>query len=151
MSTPVRPIQPEPDPDTIGFFEATARGELALGWCPACARYLHPPLERCRTCGGPTGWRAVSGRGRVHSFIVVRRAVAPGYQDKPGHVIVLVELEEQDGLRLVGQWDDERGAPPEIGAAAETRLVDLPGGDRRVPVFCPMATATAAGAAGATP
>lgn len=129
------PVQPEPDADTSGFWQATARGELSLCWCPACRRYLHPPLERCRHCAGPTRFEPVSGRGRVHSFIVVNRAVAPGYQDRAGQVIVLVELEEQEGLRLLAQLDGDGPGAVQIGDPVEARLVDLPGGDYRIPVF----------------
>lgn len=129
------PIQPQPTPDTAGFWAATAAGGLALCWCPDCRRYRHPPLERCANCGGPTEFRAVSGRGRIHSYIVVGRAVAPGYSDRPGQVLVLVDLEEQDGLRLVGRLDGAEGRAVDIGATVEASVVDLPGGDFRIPVF----------------
>lgn len=129
------PVQPMPTPDTTGFWEATARDELALCWCGRCRRYLHPPLEACPDCAGRTEFKPVSGRGRIHSFIVVHRTVAPGYEDRPGHVIVLVDLEEQDGLRLVAQLEGVVAAGVEIGAAVEAELVGLPGGDYRVPVF----------------
>ncbi|MGH9005177.1 MAG: Zn-ribbon domain-containing OB-fold protein [Acidimicrobiia bacterium] len=129
------PIQPQPTPDTAGFWAATAAGGLALCWCPECRRYRQPPHERCAGCGGPVEFRAVSGRGRIHSYIVVGRAVAPGYQDGSGQVIVLVDLEEQDGLRLVGRLEGPEDRAAEIGAAVEARIVDLPGGDFRVPVF----------------
>jgi hypothetical protein len=129
------PVQPQPSPDTAGFWAATASGGLALCWCPECRRYRHPPLERCARCGGGTEFRAVSGRGRIHSYIVVGRAVAPGYQDRPGQVLVLVELEEQEGLRLVGRLEDADAQAVEIGTPVEARIVDLPGGDFRIPVF----------------
>jgi hypothetical protein len=134
MSTPIQPLH---TPDTEQFWAATARGELALCWCGACKRYLHPPLEVCRYCGGATGFRPVSGRGVLHSYIVVHRAVVPGYQDKAGHLIGLVELEEQDGLRLVTQLLDVDANQVEIGMPMQARIVDLPGGDFRVPMFAP--------------
>lgn len=45
----------------------------------------------------------VSGRGTVHSFTVTHQSV-PGYEAP--FVVVLVELEEQEGLRLVSQLID---------------------------------------------
>ena len=41
----------------------------------------------------------MSGRGIVYSFTVVNREFAPGI--KPPYVVALVDLEEQEGLRLV--------------------------------------------------
>ena len=132
------PLQPRPNPDTVGFWEATSRGELALSWCSVCDRFVHPPLEGCPRCAGPMVFRAVSGKATLHSFIVVHRAVVPGYEDRPGHVIGLVELAEQDGLRLATQLVDVEPADVHIGMALEARIVDLPGGDLRVPVFGPV-------------
>ena len=132
------PLQPRPTPDTVGFWAATAQGELALCWCRACDRFIHPPLERCPRCAGPVAFKAVSGKGTLHSFIVVQRAVVPGYEDRPGHVIGLVELAEQEGLRLTTQLLGVEAAEVRIGMALEARIVDLPGGDLRVPVFGPV-------------
>jgi hypothetical protein len=131
------PIQPQCTPDTERFWEATAAGELALCWCASCQTYLHPPLEACHLCNTPTEFRPVSGRGHLHSYIVVHRAVIPGYQDRPGHLIGLVELDEQDGLRLATQLLNVEADTVRIGMPMQARIVDLPGGEFRVPMFCP--------------
>jgi uncharacterized OB-fold protein len=89
-------------------------------------------------------FKAVSGRGTLHSFIVVHRAVVPGYEDRPGHVIGLVELAEQEGLRLTTQLLDVEAADVRIGMPLQARIVDLPGGDLRVPVFGPSGTGVGA-------
>jgi hypothetical protein len=79
----------------------------------------------------------VSGRGHLYSYIVVHRAVAPGYQDKPGHLIGLVELDDQPGLRLSTQLVDLAPSDVEIGMPLQARIVPLPGGPLSVPVFGP--------------
>jgi uncharacterized protein len=61
---------------------------------------MHPPLERCRHCGGPTGFEPASGRGRVYSYIVVHHRAVPGLPVP--YVIATVELEDQVGLRMAG-------------------------------------------------
>jgi hypothetical protein len=131
------PLQPTPNPDTAGFWEATTRGELALSWCSSCDRYIHPPVERCTACAGPIAFRAVTGKAHLHSYIVVHRAVAPGYDDRPVQVIGLVELADQAGLRLTTQLVDVDPDDVRIGMALEVRIVDLPGGNNRIPVFGP--------------
>ncbi len=134
----VHPLQPVPTPDTEGFWSATADGRLALCWCDACGRYQHPPLELCRSCAGKTGFRAVSGDGVLYSYIVVHRTVAPGYTDRPGHLIGLVELVEQAGLRLPTQLPDLNPESVRIGMPLRADLVPLPGGGFFVPVFRPV-------------
>lgn len=126
---------PAPNPDTAGFWEFTARGELAMCWCGTCDRFLHPPLERCPSCGAETTFRPVSGAGTLHSFIVVHRRVLPG--NTPGQLIGLVELAEQPGLRLVGTLVDLPRESVRVGMALRARIVELPGSDRRVPDFGP--------------
>jgi uncharacterized OB-fold protein len=136
---PLVPPQPAATADTEGFWAATADGRLALCWCEACDRYQHPPLERCRTCAGRTTFRPVSGAGVLYSFIVVHRVIAPGYTDRPGHLIGLVELVEQAGLRLPSQLPDLDPESARIGMPLQAELRPLPGGSFAVPVFRPGA------------
>ena len=83
-SAPSTPPQPAPDPDTQGFWDATAAGTLALCRCVACRTWLQPPLERCRACAGSTRFETVSGRGTLYSFIVTRQRVRAEIVDLPG-------------------------------------------------------------------
>jgi hypothetical protein len=137
MSTGMHPLRPPANPDTDGFWAATDRGELALCWCPTCARFQHPPVTLCRWCGQDTTFRAVSGAGTLFSYIVVHRAIAPGYRDKPGHLIGLVELDDQPGLRLTTQLADLPPDEATIGMRMRADLVTLPGSEVTVPVFRP--------------
>jgi uncharacterized OB-fold protein len=79
----------------------------------------------------------VSGRGTLFSYIVVHRAIAPGYQDKPGHLIGLVELDDQPGLRLCTQLAGVTAETARIGMALRAEIVPLPGDDLSIPVFKP--------------
>ncbi len=130
------PPQPLPDLDTEGFWQATARGELALCRCHDCLLWVQPPLERCPSCAGPTSFQPVSGIGRVFSFIVVRHPAVSGFEHELPMVVAIVELEEQVGLRLtsriVGPLEEV-----EIGSRVVAELVALPGGDFHAPVFRP--------------
>jgi uncharacterized OB-fold protein len=128
------PPQPFPDVDSQGFWDATSRGELAICRCQQCRAWMHPPLERCRFCGGETGFEPISGRGRIHSFIVMHRASVPGLGSPP-HVIVLVEFDDAPGIRLTGMLAGSRAADVEIGAPVQTRMVDVPGGPYAAPEF----------------
>ena len=71
---------PLPEPGFAGarpFWEAAARGELAIPRCAACRAYVWYPRERCPACGGgELPWEPVSGRGTLFSFTIVRQALA---------------------------------------------------------------------------
>ncbi|MEV4102683.1 OB-fold domain-containing protein [Nonomuraea sp. NPDC049649] len=128
-----------PDPDTRAFWEATADGRLAVCRCQSCGKWMHPPLERCRECGGTTAFEYVTGSGVVYSFIVQRQPLVAGYVDQTPYVVALVELDEQPGLRLPTRIVGVD--PPDVtcGMRVEAEFVDLPGGDFKVPVFRPAA------------
>jgi uncharacterized OB-fold protein len=129
------PPQPRPDEDTLGFWEATATGKLAICRCQECGVWLHPPLERCRSCAGATAFQPVAGLGEVHSFIVVRQPSVAGYLDAVPYVVALVELDEQAGLRLPARLVDVDPEHVAIGMRVRARIEDLAGGSYRIPVF----------------
>ena len=88
------------DPDTGGFFEAAARGEVALRFCADCGAVLHLPRAYCYKCGGwNTGYRAVAPRARVYSWTVVEHQINPAYPVP--YTVVLVELADEPAARLV--------------------------------------------------
>jgi uncharacterized OB-fold protein len=102
-----RPL-PLPDPDTAFFWEATARRQLEILRCQTCKTWVHYPKPSCWNCSsGDLKPEAVSGRGTVYSYTVT-------HQDVPGYTapfaVVIVELEEQAGLRMVSNVVD---VPPE--------------------------------------
>jgi uncharacterized OB-fold protein len=128
------PPQPVPDADTAGFWEALAGGRLALCRCQACRSWMHPPLERCRRCGGPTSFEPVSGAGAVHSFIVMHRASVPGLGAVP-HVIALVDLDDTPGVRLSGRIAGAGPGDVVVGARVTAHVMAVPGGPFYQPEF----------------
>lgn len=129
------PPQPIPDPDSTPYWEATTQGRIALCRCVECRRWLHPPLERCRSCGGPTAFDEVSGAGTVHGFIVMHRASIPGQGPDP-YAIVEVELDDAPGTRLTGRLDGEPGSV-RVGDRVAAVVVPIPGGPHHQPAFRP--------------
>jgi uncharacterized protein len=117
---------PDPDEDTAFFWEATAAGRLDILRCDACATFIHYPRPSCRACGSTSLRPAtVSGRGTVYSYTVTHTP-APGY-DAP-FAVVLVELEEQAGLRMVSQLVDVEPEDVRIGMAVEVTFRQIEGG-----------------------
>jgi uncharacterized OB-fold protein len=123
--------EPFPDPDSEGFWAATADGHLAISRCQECGVYQHPPHERCRDCGGPVAFEEVSGRGTIYSFIVVRQALVPG--NPVPYVIVQVEIEEQPSVRVVGVIAGSEPEAVTIGSAVQVHFADPGSGGFRSP------------------
>lgn len=92
------------DLDTGGFFAAAAEGRLVVRHCTQCGATLHMPREYCNHCGSFEGeWRTVAPTGTVYSYIVVTHQVNPAFPVP--HTILLVELDEEPGVRLIGRLD----------------------------------------------
>lgn len=112
-----RPL-PLPDPETAFFWEATAKRKLEILRCQKCKTWVHYPKPSCWNCASDDlKPEQVSGRGTVYSYTVTHQDV-PGY--KAPFAVVIVELEEQAGLRMVSNVinvppDDVRiGMPVEV-------------------------------------
>ena len=131
------PPQPVPDPDSAGFWHATANGQLSLCRCTACGLWMQPPLERCRKCNSPTSFQPIAGTGEVHSFIVQHRPVTVGYIDNVPYTVGIIEFDEQKGLRLPGRVVDVDPSVVKVGMRVKARLERLPGGSFVIPVFAP--------------
>jgi len=132
MSSLSLPPQPRPDPDSEDFWRATEAGRIELCRCRQCGLWHHPPLERCRDCAGETHFEPIQGTGQLHSYIVVRHAAVPGYLDELPYVIGLVELDDQPGLRVVGQLPEVDPAAIEPGSRVQAGIGVLPPGDFHV-------------------
>ena len=101
----VRPAFPLPDVNwepARGFWDAAARGELAIPKCDGCGRLCWYPRDRCRACdrNGFT-WTAVSGRGGLFSWAVVIHPFLPQLAGTVPFVAALVALEEDPAVRIV--------------------------------------------------
>ena len=105
---------PLPDDDSAPYWEAAARGELRMQRCSACRGWRFPPRSRCARCqSDAVEWERVSGRGTVYSFVVAHAPVLPAFAARVPFAIVLVELDEDPQLRVVGNLLDvpaRRGA-----------------------------------------
>ena len=130
MSAPI----PVPDADSAGFWAAARDGTLAIARCTECRTWLHPPLERCRRCGGAITFEPVSGDGTLFSFIVVRHPAVPGHEIP--YVVALVELAEQPGLRMTAVLDADPDAV-KIGMPVRARLVKVGTDGLQAPEFAP--------------
>ena len=98
-----------PDIDNLpdyerGFWEAARSHELRIQQCSGCKKLRHLPTPMCPHCHFlEYDWTKMSGRGTVYSHLIVRHPVHSAIREKEQtpYNICLIELEEQDGLRVV--------------------------------------------------
>lgn len=81
------------------FWTGGAHGTLLIQNCGACRYWVHPPSVICPCCGQDAPEPIpVSGSATVVSVTVNHQQWMPNVV--PPYAIVLVELDEQQGLRL---------------------------------------------------
>ncbi|MGH0038434.1 MAG: Zn-ribbon domain-containing OB-fold protein [Myxococcota bacterium] len=122
--TPRAPL-PRPDDATAPYWQACSRGELHMQRCADCGRWRFPPRPMCPGCRSLADeWVRVSGRGHVFSFVVCHPPVLPAFRERTPYAVVLVELAEDPGLRVLGNL---QGLSPEairIGLPVEVVFED---------------------------
>ena len=113
-------LRPQVNRDTAFFWEGTRQGELRVQRCGSCGALRHPPGPACPACQAlqPT-YDVASGRGTVYSYVVHRHPPVPG-KELP-ILLVLVELEE--GVRMVGELLDATPDDVKIGAPVQVSMV----------------------------
>jgi hypothetical protein len=127
--------------DSRGFWDACGRRELAIQRCADCGRFRHPPEPCCPHCRSfASVWAPVSGCGRVFSFTVVHRAFLAALEAHVPYVVILVELDDAPGVRVVSNLVEARPEQAAIGLAVEVVWDEV---DREaglvVPRFRPIA------------
>ena len=131
MEKPLPPVNAESAP----FWDACAEGRLLLQGCRDCGERQFYPRLVCAGCGGNALDSAeASGRGRIKSWTVIRRAVSAAFDDDVPYVVALVELDEGPTMmtNLVG-CDVER---LEMGQRVRVTF-ERRGPNLRVPQFQP--------------
>lgn len=107
---------PVSDRDSEPFWQALREGELRLQRCSGCGALRWPPRAVCNRCHGfDARWEALSGRGRVVSWVRTHQVFAPAYRDQVPYLTVQVVLDEQDDILLIGGWRgaaEPRGGEP---------------------------------------
>lgn len=82
------------------YWTGGEHGQLLLPHCRDCERWHSPPSSRCPYClSTHLVFTALSGLGTVYSYTVNVQAWNPTFQHP--YVIAVIELDEQDDLRLV--------------------------------------------------
>ena len=126
-----RPIfPPHPNPETQAYWDAAAEGKLLIRRCGSCGRLHHYPRSLCPFCfAEATGWQTASGRGKIYSFSIMRRAEVP-------YAIAYVSLDE--GVTMLTNIVDCDFDTLRIGRAVRVVFKPTAEGAPPVPMFTPV-------------
>lgn len=95
MTPEYRKPLPIPSAVSAPFWDGLREGVLRIQQCRDCGRHVFYPRSLCPYClSEALDWVTASGRGRLYSFTVVRRAMNPAFQEDVPYVYAIVELEE---------------------------------------------------------
>jgi uncharacterized OB-fold protein len=86
------------------FWDAAAENKLIMQRCADCAAWVWTPRPVCNECGSArVEWTAMSGKGEVYSFTVIRqvvgRAASKAFEPDVPYVVAWVDLAE--GPRMI--------------------------------------------------
>lgn len=116
------------------FWTGGADGVLRVSRCGHCRYWIQPATGFCPACEKrSTAFEPVSGRGTVASFTINYQ---PWFPDMTvPYVIAIVELEEQEGLRLMTNIVDCAPEDVAIGVTVEVCFEDTGVDDIHLPLF----------------
>ena len=99
------PLLPSIVAENRPFWEGTRQGELRVQRCRKTGRLIFPPRLRspwAPEVGIEPEWTAVSGRGTLWSFVVPHPPLLPYYAEFAPYNVIVVALEEDPNIRMVG-------------------------------------------------
>jgi uncharacterized protein len=124
-----------PSPSTLPFWEAAAEHRLVVPRCTACGTYRMPPAPFCWRCRAQeVEWIDHAGEGTIYSFTVIRHAVIPAMRDALPLIAAVVELDETNNCRVVGNVVDCEPRAVRIGLRAALDWYDVREGTS-IPIF----------------
>lgn len=131
-------ILPAPQPDGMdaGFWEACGRHELVVQRCTDCGTLRHTPEAICYKClSFSYDWERVSGKGVVYSHMNVVYVAHPAVEHRVPFNVILVELPDAQGIRMVGNLLDCPYEEIYIGMPVEVAFEDHPEAKITLPMW----------------
>ncbi|MGW1195629.1 Zn-ribbon domain-containing OB-fold protein [Streptomyces sp. NPDC002536] len=123
-------LAPVPDVDGAPFWDFATRGELRIQTCADCREPRFPPRPCCPKCQSfASSWQLMNGTGHIWSYILPHPPLLPGYAAHAPYNVVVVELSDAPGIRMVGNLvaapdaEIDSAAPEDLRIGAPVRAV----------------------------
>jgi uncharacterized OB-fold protein len=136
------PPRPIITPLTKFFWDGIDERRLMILQCDECGFYVHVPRPVCRKCLSENlSASEVSGKATLYTYTVAVQAFHPFYVDKVPYTLAVVELAEQDGLRLTTQIIECPESDLKVGLPLEMVWTEV-APDITLPYFRPTAVSS---------
>jgi uncharacterized OB-fold protein len=110
------------DDDEV-FWESARAGRLVVQRCGSCSVSRFPPRPMCPACRSrEVEWTTASGYGTLWSFVVAYPPLLPEFAACAPYPVAVVALEDDPGLRLVGNVVADGDAPIDSVDPASLRI-----------------------------
>ena len=107
------------------YWEAAREHRLVCQRCRACGTFQWGPEWICHRClAFDLDWPTISTRGRIYSWERVWHPVHPALAQACPYLIVLVELPDSGGVRMIGNLLGDPRAEIAIGDSVEAAFED---------------------------
>ena len=107
------------------YWEGTRAHELRVQRCASCSTWRWGPEWICHACRSlATQWLAVEPVGSIYSWERVWYPVHPALAESLPYVILLVELPNAGGVRMVGNLAGDARGEVRIGARVRAVFED---------------------------
>ena len=131
----VKPL-PVPNMESEPFWSALKEHRLQVQRCKRCSKHYFYPRSHCPFCyGGDVEWVGCSGKGKVHTFSVIRQNLAPGFREEAPYVVAMVELDE-GGVQMMTNIVECEPGDVSIGMPVQVTFEDVTD-DVTLPKFKP--------------
>ena len=112
MSDATGYLAPAFDAEGAPFWEGTRTGELRVQTCAQCGHHRFPPRPMCPVCRSTEErWEVMSGRGTIWSFVFPHPPLLDAFMPLAPYNVIVVALEDDPTIRLVGNLVSGPGAP----------------------------------------
>jgi len=124
---------PQPDPDSLRFWDGCREHRLLVQQCKQCGTYRFPPGSMCCMCQSMDHeWVDVEGKGVLYSWTVVHYSPHRAFSRDVPYTVAYVELGAPRTIRMCGNLVDCEneaiygGMPVELVFDDVTSEVTLP-------------------------
>lgn len=108
------------------YWEATRNHRLDLLRCRRCGHFVHYPRPMCDHCQSTDlAPQTISGRGRLYSWCTVVQPGHPYFEDKVPYEIGVVDIVEEEGIRIPAGIVNDQGLPLRCGMDMEVVFREL--------------------------
>lgn len=122
MRAPIHVPLPQPDAVSEPFWAGCDERRLLVQHCRECGAFQSPARLLCRECrGSDFDWLESQGCGRIFTYTIVHHPGSPALRDEVPYVVVVVQLDDCGGARLISNLVGEDAADVAVDRPVQLR------------------------------